>query len=283
MSERCLVVADLHAGSTVAPWPEGILLPDGGRYQPATWQRYLNDCWADLVEAARRLRPQVIVVNGDVVQGTKTNKDGQLVTYSVACQAQAARALLEPLADCCERLYVVRGTEWHEGACSQHVEQLAASLGAEANHAGQHAWPDLYLELGGRVIHFAHHIGVSGVPAYEATVPLRDAITLVTELWRTWGRLGPRVELMVRSHRHRYVHVDAPGQVQAVVTPGWQLKAAFGYRVAPVTWCHIGWILIESEADGLRVSKRIYDGPPPVVQRLEVAHASDTCASIFAG
>lgn len=266
MGDTALVISDIHAGSSVAPWPEAVTLPDGATVTPAPWQQYLNACWADLLEAARIIRPTVLVVNGDVVQGTRTNKDGQLITYSVATQARAAQALLEPLVDCCERLYMVRGTEFHEGVCSQHVEQLAESLGAERNHAGQHTWPDLYLALGGRVCHFAHHIGVSGIPAYEATVPLRDAITLVTEMWRTWGELGPRVELMVRSHRHRFVHVDAPGQVQAVVTPGFQLKTQYGYKVAPVTWAHIGWVLVEATADGLTVRKKLYPGPAPKVE-----------------
>lgn len=267
MSTRIVVLSDLHAGSSVAPWPADCPLSDGGRWQPNVFQRYLNACWADMVSNLRALRPDVVVVNGDLVQGAHSDRDGQLVTSNPARQALAARMLLEPVADCCERLYVVRGTEWHEGKCSDSVEQLAEHLGAEQDAStGHYTWPALRLAIGGQVISIAHHVGTSSIPFYTATVPQRELLAEILEAALAYGREAPDVRCIVRSHRHRYVSVRPRPGFLAVVTPAWQYATAFGHKVAPALLPDIGYVVIESVRGVLVETPTVYPNPRPSVE-----------------
>ncbi len=210
----------------------------------------------------KAMRPKpTVVLNGDVLQGVNY-KDGQLITNKLDVQAFAAEKLLKPLRALAGEFYMIRGTEWHEGKAAENVEQLAKALGAKQDETtGQWTRWDLYLDAGGPVIHFAHHVGVSSVPWYEATVPLRDTLLELSELWRFYGKEAPDVRAVVRSHRHRCVHVQVPPDIQVVVTPGWQLKTAFAHKKAASMLPEIGWVLIEVQDSEIVIKPRVFDLP----------------------
>jgi hypothetical protein len=203
-----------------------------------------------------------VILNGDAIQGVNY-RDGQIVGATVGTQVTAAKALLEPIRAAASRVYVVRGTEWHDGKAADDLETLARELGAEPDPAtGQSSWWELYLgPEAGPVMHFAHHVGMSSVPWYEATVPLRDTLLQLSELARFYGPRAPNLRLVVRSHRHRYIHVDAPPDLQVVVTPSWQLKTAFAFKKAASLLPQIGWVLIQWDGSELVVRPRIYALP----------------------
>ncbi len=258
---RIAILSDLHVGSTVGIWPGRHAVEGGGIYEANVYQKWLFQCWQTMLAELRRLRPRVVVLNGDTIQGTH-DRDGQLITNKTDIQAGAAVQLLQPLRKLCRDFYVVRGTEWHDGKAAEHVEGMAGSLGAKIDPAsGQSTWWELYLNVGGPVIHFAHHVGMSSVPWYEATVPLRDTLLMLSELWRFYGSKAPNVRMVVRSHRHRYIHVDAPPDIQVVVTPSWQLKTAFSYKRASSMLPEIGYVLVEWDGKDLVVKPRIYQLP----------------------
>lgn len=274
MKNRVVVFSDLHVGSVVGLWAEGQPLEGGGLYMPNKFQRWLLECWQHTVDEIRRMRPKPIVVaNGDIIQGTNP-RDGQLVTSNKGIQVGAAFKLLEPVARVARKFYLIRGSEWHEGKAAEDVEILGEMLGAVPNEStGQYTWWELYLSLGqpgdpekeSPVIHFAHHIGASSVAWYEATVPLRDLLLFLAELWRFFGRQAPNVEGAVRSHRHRYIRVDLPPNLHAVVTPSYQLKTAFSHKKASAMLPMIGYAILEYDGSEVDVRKRIFPLPPEYV------------------
>jgi len=273
-THRIAVLSDLHVGSTVGLWPGRHEIEGGGVYEANRYQQWLYECWQHAVAEVQRLRPQVIVLNGDAVQGVN-GKDGQIIGATISAQCAAALSLLEPLRKATKRLYVVRGTEWHDGKAADNVESLAQALRAERDPAtGQYTRWELYLDVGGPVIHFAHHVGASSVPWYEATVPLRDTLLMLSELWRFFGAKAPNLRMVVRSHRHRYIHVDAPPDIQVVVTPAWQLKTAFSYKRAASMLPEVGWTLIEWDGTDLVVKPRIYTLRGPAVEEVQLAGRS---------
>jgi hypothetical protein len=267
---RVVVVSDLHVGSVVGLWAEGQPLEGGGTYTANKFQQWLLECWWRTVDDIQRMRPRpVVVLNGDAIQGVN-KKDGQLVTPNKSIQVGAAYALLEPVAAAAKKFYQIRGTEWHEGKAAEDVEALAERLGAVPNPAtGQHTWWELYHDLGKPddpdeeppVVHFAHHVGASSVAWYEATVPLRDLLLFLAELWRFFGKAAPNVKLAARSHRHRYIHVDLPPNLHAVVTPGFQLKTAFSYKRASAMLPIVGYVVLEYDGREILVKRRIFPLP----------------------
>lgn len=266
--QRIVVLSDLHVGSTVGIWPGRHAVEGGGVYEANEFQQWLYRCWQEMLVEVKRLKPRVAVINGDALQGTNP-RDGQLITNKVDVQAEAAIQLLEPLRKAAKTLYIIRGTEWHDGKAAENVEQMARALRAKPDPAsGQYTWWELYLDVGGPVMHFAHHVGASSVPWYEATVPLRDTLLMLSELWRFFGSAAPNVRMVVRSHRHRYIHVDAPPDLQVVVTPSWQLKTAFGYKRAASMLPIIGYIVLEWDGRDLVCKPRIFPLPPLRVEEV---------------
>lgn len=262
--ERLVILSDTHVGSTVGLWPGAHAIEGGGEYSANEYQRWLLKCWQEMIsEIASFEHKPTIVMNGDPVQGT-SYRDGQLITNKTDIQQRAAEEMFKPLRALAARWFQVRGTEWHEGKAAEHVELLAKALDAERDpSSGQWTWWELYLALGkgGPVVQIAHHVGVSSVPWYEATVPLRDTLMLLAELWRFYGERAPNVRMVVRSHRHRFIYVNAPPDIHVVVTPAWQLKTAFAHRRASAMLPQIGYVVIEWDGADLMVKPRLFELP----------------------
>jgi hypothetical protein len=265
------VINDLHTGSTVGLWPGRHAIEGGGIYEANLPQQWLLECWhhmeREVMEKAQTESVNLVLL-GDTLQGVNY-RDGELIGSNMAHQVDAALNLLGPIAEAAETVYSIRGTEWHEGKASEYVELLSRELGAKPDPTtGQYSRWEMYLDMGGPTIHFAHHIGVSSVPWYEATVPTRDMLMQMAELWRFYGAKAPNLKMIVRAHRHRMVHVQLPPDLQVFVNCGWQLKTAFAHKKASAMLPQIGWAWLVWDGDDLIVKPRIYQLPPIAVETL---------------
>lgn len=262
---RVLVIADLHVGSSVAPWPRKQALADGGKWSLNRYQLYLERCWKDMLGQVATARPDVLVLLGDIIQGVNA-RDGQQVTNRIGIQCAAAARLLDPLCQQIPNRYYVRGTEWHEGKSSEHVDNLATQLGCKPHPRTESpTWRRLYLDVDGHILDMMHHVGTTNVAQYSATAPLRDALNHKLELVTKHGRKAPLIAMSVRAHRHTYVHVKRDG-IQSVTCPCWQLGTSFTDARANVVLSDIGWLLIEGDKHGLDVRATVYPQPLPHVE-----------------
>ncbi len=261
-----VVVSDTHVGCRMGLCPpEGFSLDDGGTYLPSEFQLKLwtmwTEFWTEFVPEATRKEPFGLVINGDAVDGTHHRSVTQL-SHNLEDQRRWAEQVFRPLLPLCEkRLYMVRGTEVHVGQSGQDEEALARKLGAIPNDEGQHARWELWFRMAGdRLIHFLHHIGTTGSVAYEATAVHKELSESYVEAAR-WGEEPP--DMIVRSHRHRYLRTEIPTykrQGIAVVTPGWQGKTPFVYRIpgGRLQTPQFGGIVIRVADDELFVRPRVW-------------------------
>ena len=231
-----VVVSDLHCGCRLALCPpEGVPVDDGGMYLPSPLQMALwghwRQFWDEFIPSVVHDEPYAIAVNGDCVEGNHHRSTTQ-ISHNPADQEECAIRVLEPLMDRCQgRLYLIRGTEAHVGSSGCDEERLAARLGLAPNGAGQRARWELWARVGPSLIHLAHHIGTTGTRAYESTAVTKELTEAYGEAAQ-WGEEPP--DVIVRSHRHRFIHVRIPtrkGGAEAVVTPAWQGKTPFAYRI----------------------------------------------------
>lgn len=259
---RVVVLSDLHVGSVYGLWPGTHKIEGGGDYSASVFQAWLWQCWQRMLDEVEGLSPAPdVILNGDAIQGVN-KRDGELCAANTGTQVKVAAAVLKRLRAAARRFYMVRGTEWHDGAAAEDLELLATGLKAQVDpQTEMSSWWELYYDIGGPVIHFAHHVGCSSVPWYEATVPLRDTLLQMSELHRFYGDRAPNLRMVVRSHRHRNIEVKAPPDIHAVVTPAWQLKNAFGYKKAASMLPQIGYLIIEWDGQDLMVRDRIFDLP----------------------
>lgn len=246
MSRRAIrnliVVSDTHCGCRLGLCPlTAQPLDDGGAYIASAFQRQMwaiwSEFWSDWVPEVTRGEPFDLVVNGDAIDGVHHNSTTQ-VSQNIKDQKAIAFAVLKPIVDRCKAAggtyYHIRGTEAHVGKSAVHEEELAALLGAKPNEQGQYARYDLWKRVGtpkGPLVHLLHHIGTTGSAAHEASAVNAELTAAYVEAAR-WNREPP--DYIVRSHRHRSIAVDidaAKGYAAAIVTPAWQGKTPFAWKV----------------------------------------------------
>lgn len=255
-----VVVSDLHVGCQLGLChPGGATLDNGGVYKPSKLQRHVwswwEQFWGEFVPSATKGEPYSVCINGDVLDGTHHAATTQW-SFNLTDQAVMARSILAPIVAACDgRFYMVRGTEAHVGKSAQEEERLARDIGAIANSQGQHARYELWKLVGPRLVHLLHHIGTTGSQAYEATAVHKELVESITEAGR-WNRRSP--DIIVRSHRHRYIETvitTALGRTAACVTPAWQLKTPFAWKIpgARLSEPQIGGIVIRFAHDELFV------------------------------
>jgi hypothetical protein len=256
--KNIIAVSDLHCGCRLGLCPpSGVKLDDGGHYYPSEHQAAVWQWWEEFwewVETTTHGEPFDLVVNGDALDGVHHRAVTQ-VSHNIEDQVKIARVALETPARRARKYYHIRGTEAHVGPSAQYEERLARDLGAIPNPQGQHARWELWKLLGdsGVLIHFSHHIGTTGSQAYESTGVLKELVEAYTEAGR-WRKQPP--DVIVRSHRHRNLTIMVPTKNQqgvSTVTPGWQLKTPFVWRLpgGRQSQPQFGGILIREAPDGV--------------------------------
>lgn len=217
---------------------------------------------------ATKGEPYIVVHNGDAIDGSHHGSTTQ-ISQNIGDQVDLAYNILKPVVDRCEgRYYHIRGTEAHVGQSGVHEEALAKRLGAIPNQEGQHARWELWKQVGGKTVHFLHHIGTTSSSAHESSALNAEMAAMFVEAGR-WNRQPPSI--VVRSHRHRSMEVRMPvasGYATVVVTPSWQLKTPFVYKVpgARLSQPQIGGILIRHGDRELFTDSKVWSIAPPRVE-----------------
>lgn len=238
-----VVVSDTHCGCRLGICrPEPIPLDDGGTYSPSKFQAKLYGMWREFFDVwlpeVTRGEAYDLLHNGDAIDGVHHASTSQ-ITHNFEDQLRIAEALMEPEVRRCKSLggtyYHIRGTSAHVGQSSVYEEMLAKRLGAKPNGQGQYARYDLWKRVGGTggpLVHALHHIGTTSSAAHEASAVNAELSASYVEAAR-WNREPP--DYIVRSHRHRSIAVDmdsAKGYAAAIVTPAWQGKTPYVWKLA---------------------------------------------------
>jgi hypothetical protein len=227
-------------------------------FQAKVWE-WWREFWDEFVPSVVHDDPYDFVFNADAIDGVHHGSVSQM-THNLTCQREIAHEVLSPEVERCRgrggRYYHIAGTEAHVGKSAAEEEALAKDLGAKPADDGRHARWDLWIRCGKGLVHFLHHIGTTGSQAYEATAVHKELIEEYQEAAR-WRDRPP--DIIVRSHRHRYIRTaiatDVPDieEAQAVVTPGWQGKTPFVYKIpgGRLSRPQFGGIVIRQHPDGI--------------------------------
>lgn len=256
MVNNIIVVSDIHGGCQfgLCP-PKGVTYDGGGAYTPSVnqqkvWRMWEEKFWGEWVPLVTKGEDYDVVFNGDAIDGDH-HKSVTQITHNLTSQRAIAQLILKPVVAGCRNYYHIRGTEAHVGTSGQDEEQLAKDLGAIPDENGNHARWDLWYNLHGFSIHFTHHIGGTGSSTYESTGVYKELVEAFVDAGR-FDNKPP--DVVVRSHRHRAFMVQAPAKTKGIslVTPGWQLKTPFTYKIgaARAGTPQFGGFLIRFAEDG---------------------------------
>ncbi len=236
--KNVVVISDTHFGCQLAVCPKKLRLDGGGFYHSSRLQKKLwrmwQIFWEEWVPEATRGEDFIFVHNADVIDGIHHKATTQ-ISHNINDQKNLALEMLSPIISLpkCKGYYQIRGTEAHAGQSQEYEENIAQQLGAIPNKDGQYSRYDLWLKFGEHKLlaHFAHHIGTTNSASYESTAVHKELIEAYVEAGR-WGLRPP--DCVVRSHRHRFYKTEMPAKNDSaisVVTPSWQLKTPFVWRL----------------------------------------------------
>lgn len=234
MAKTVAVISDLHCGHYAGlTHPSYQIHPDReGLKKTAELQR---ECWTWYERTIRSIRPDVLLVCGDCIDGAGHKSGGteEMTTDREEQVEMAARAILAARA---RKIVVVAGTAYHVGQDEDWEKVLADKVGAVA-FSGQE-----FLDVDGVRINLKHHVGGSQREAGRFTALANE--NLSNMLWAEHDR-QPRCGVILRGHVHYHRYCGGPGWV-AMTLPALQAAATkFGRRCSGT----IDYGLIELRCD----------------------------------
>jgi hypothetical protein len=258
-----VVISDLHCGSTVGLSPERWEQDDGGFYAASPAQKWLLERWEQFWETVRSMkrgRELTVVVNGDIVEGSRF---GQISTVSAETMEYVAGEMLKPVRKMAKRLYLIRGTPVHVKSGPGAEEQVGRTIGSEKigrNYSAQ----TLALNVGGVRFNFSHHPASAGgkLPWTRGT-GVRSVAMQIFFNYKEHGEEPP--DIVVRSHLHVYDSSPDSAPVFAVRTPAFCLANEFALKVgaqnAPIST--IGGLAFVIDDGRWHMEKLFYSTDPP--------------------
>jgi hypothetical protein len=241
--KRILVMSDLHCGHLVGltppQWqtesPESESRTKRAKFAPIqreAWQWYAKN-------VAAGGPYDLVVVNGDAIDGRGDRSGGteQITTdrqeqVDMACFAIRQALVGNP------KLVMTYGTAYHTGDIEDWENDIARELKAEK--IGAHEW----VEIGGVVFDFKHHVSSSQLPHGRHTPLTREAIGNL--IWSD-QECVPRANVLVRSHVHYFAAaMDSIEPHLRLTTPALQaMGTRFGSRRCG-GWVDFGFIVFET-------------------------------------
>ena len=252
--KKILVISDLHINSTVALMPPIVYLDDGQEVKQNKGQKWLWNNWLDLLEKVDTIKPDILIVNGDAVEGDTKNRSYQVITRNKTTAVGYAADVLDPLVKSIPSTFFIRGTAAHSGKSGCIEEDLAKDLGAERIGKNYAHW-SLNLDVEGVRISVAHHTNMSGLPWTKSNA----ANSLAAKIQFQYAQDGEKPpELAIRGHVHRWGDSHDAYRVRALVLPCWTLATEYIHKISPDTLAECGAAVIECSAGHYEITKIDY-------------------------
>jgi len=203
-----VIVSDTHCGSVFGLTPPDYFssFPKYKQMQIETWNAYLKivNKWQC---------PDVLLHNGDMIEGKQRKQGGaELITTDRNVQVDMAEECLKRWK--AKKFLATYGTPYH---VSEHAEDFEYNVAKRLKGTIE---GKLFFNLEGLTFEAKHKIGNSSIPHGKATALLRSMTwTLLNHLTQN----EPKVDVVIRSHVHRFLYIETGNQV-GIVTPGLQLK-----------------------------------------------------------
>lgn len=243
---------DEHSGSRVAPVPPGLEFRDI-EVRQSKLQRLLDEQHIEYCQevAKRRKGKRLVVVKlGDCVDGVH-HETKELVTSYISEQKEineelTNRALKIMRFGKDDSMFWVAGTPAHAGEAE---EDLAKTFGVKKTN-GRRVLPVLNLKVNGVDCLFFHHGANKGKGANKGN-SFRNRMKDMYYDYRDAGKNPPQLVVTADKHAHWYEpFVRGDFMMHGIISPAWQVKTDFVYKIASEALTNIGGAIIEITADG---------------------------------
>ena len=252
MNRDTLVVtlSDMHSGSNFALFPDRFVefaeskqvhAPKGAQLR--IWKHF-EHCAREVLKA-RKDKRLIIVHNGDAIEGNRyglstvcTLLEKEQIDIHTELMAWFKRAVDYRRGDL---LYYTLGTEVHTNSGEDVIGEKMGAVQADDN---LYAFNELKLTINDRRIWWVHHGPVSGKGANKGN-GFRNWLRNIYYDTVNEGQEPPH--MIISGHTHdpywqifiaRYKGAYFP--VRGLISPSWQQKTRYAYKVAPLTLNKVG-------------------------------------------
>ncbi len=268
-----VVVSDTQEGSTTGLFPPGEWKgQDGVKYIMSERQEILREQWLEgwsaVREANNKKTDLIIVHNGEAIEG-KHHGSIQTVTNDHSMQCRYHMANMEEALDIAgfntkkDKLFYLSGTDTHTQWYEENIIRLWVNNGikippvvepSKHGHDGVYIRHELRMQINGDLVWMGHHGKRAGAKVWTHENAVYSAMKNIFLTCRVKQVEVPR--LVISSHSHQFVTAEYEGDngkvpVRGVVTPCYQWKTRFAYKVAdPESLPSIGQIYFEFDKNG---------------------------------
>lgn len=238
-----ITTSDHHMNSQLGLCAPFVKYDSGGEYhynesQSVTWKYWLDFCG----RVEKLSGEKYIQLNGDLCD--LDSKSGQRITSNPADIVKIMETTLEPLLSNATYKFVIRGTEYHTGAAGFIEELFAQRIGAEkCIDTKSYSWYHLRQEIEGINFDIAHHTSIGNLAWTQYNTPIRTIYEIQTNCQRTGY---PVPHIILRGHVHTKIDTENIDKfTRFIVTPSWQNKNSFAYKVCTNKITEFGGTIIE--------------------------------------
>lgn len=162
-------------------------------------------------EVKKSPRPDVLVVNGDLIDGKGKHSGGtEQIEMDRLAQAEMAAKIIKNVNP--KEVRMVYGTPYHSGRQEDYEDEVATILGCPKPESV------LDINVNGFIFNFRHKIGRSSIPHGRATQLLKEQ--LWNQLWADRDEY-PLADILIRSHVHYFIYAGGKDHLN-VITPALQ-------------------------------------------------------------
>jgi hypothetical protein len=234
-------IGDLHALSRYALVPPRFR-PQADR-PTSRFYGYVWECWEHFCKHCPPL--DTLVVNGDSLEGeTPTQRSpNDALTDSILDQADAAVDILKMIRPKVKRLWLLRGTPFHDQKHFEALELIGEKVKAEPWTDRRRTGEVLDLKWQGFGFNISHH--QTGGWLYLAGGA--DRMALMACAAEAQGKTL-KADVIVRSHLHQKRIVQAHSK-WVILLPGWKLPNPYAVQkmeyMRAMESCDLGAVLME--------------------------------------
>ena len=247
-SKSILCTGDNHVGSWMAVSTLNPILSNGEEIKPSKVMKVLNAVWYDVADSLHMPKPNLMVCNGEPIDGSNPKQQGQQSwTSDYEDQMQDYMKLMKAFHY--RQLLFTRGSGYHTTTGATNYEEVLANRMNAIKykaHGGGGA-TDYYanVEVNGKIFNFSHHIGFSKGLQTRAAALSREMANMHYEK----DKIG-NVDAIIRNHVHYFWHNEGV-HTHGIIVPAWKYPDGHLFRggVAGTT-PDIGMVEIIVEPNG---------------------------------
>lgn len=223
---------DQHVGSLTGLMPvNGVPLPNKAVLPPSPLQKEVAEHWDGFWRRRKKESNNIIAVNmADTIDGD--HHDTVEIWAKPSDHVETAIEINKKVRAIAKRMYGVRGTSVHvgdEGDADDVVGRYVGYDKVDGNYTNYH----LRLNVSGLIFDICHEGPNVGSRAWNRENQLRLYAKSIVMTEMLNGRKPPDVILRAHVHKKAHVSVEVEGHVcEAFITPSWQLKTEYAYKVA---------------------------------------------------